>query len=251
MIFHPNVIIVGIGGCSRSGKTLLSKELINQFYNHIDINSEFSKISFSIHLDRYFNLEKIRKNQIKTIFGNSYGNWEFPGAIDWDIFYLDIQKKIKEIDYHIKNSSNPNTKGVLFIEGFLLFSPHLSNINEQNNYLNLYDYYIYICLDKTKAKERRMKTTRVPDDYYDCILWPEHIKYCSKYVDFFKNLKNNNKKFLIINGNKEYDIKSVSLCILKWMNICSNNIDNYIYNNLFIGYESQLNLLENNFSKYL
>ena len=27
-----------------------------------------------------------------------------------------------------------------------------------------------------------MRTTAVPEDYYDYILWPEHIKYCSKYV---------------------------------------------------------------------
>ena len=25
---HPNIIIVGIGGCSRSGKTSLAKELL-------------------------------------------------------------------------------------------------------------------------------------------------------------------------------------------------------------------------------
>ena len=66
----------------------------------------------------------------------------FLGAIDWDIFYSDIQKKIEEINININNS--PNKIGILFIEGFLLFSPLLSNPNENNNYLNLFDYYIYI-----------------------------------------------------------------------------------------------------------
>ena len=148
---------------------------------------------------------------------------------------------------NIKSSSNPNKKGILFIEGFLLFSPWLSNPNDQNNYLNLFDYYIYICLDKSIAKERRMKTTRVPEDYYDYILWPEHIKYCSQYVNFFKNKKYSDKNVLIIDGNKEYNPKSVALCILKWMNICKSSIDKYIYNSLFIAFDNQLNLLEKNF----
>jgi len=247
MITHPNVIIVGIGGCSRSGKTLLTKELLNQFNNTLEINPEFAKISSSLHLDRYFNLGKIRSSPIKTNLGNTFGNWEFPGAIDWDIFYSDIKKKIEEMNESIKNSSNPNKKGIIFIEGFLLFSPWLSNSNEQNNYLNLFDYYIYICLNKSIAKERRMRTTRVPEDYYDCILWPEHIKYCSQYVNFFKNKKFSDKNVLIIDGNKEYNEKAVALCILKWMNICKSSIDNYIYNNLFIAFDAQLNLLEKNF----
>ena len=249
-MIHSNIIIVGIGGCSRSGKTMLTKELINQFNNYLDINSELSNIfCSSIHLDRYFNIEKIRNNQIKTNLGNSYGNWEFPGAIDWDIFYYDIQKKIKEMNEKIKNNTNQNKKGILFIEGFLLFSPYLSNKYEENNYLNLFDYYIYICLDKSIAKERRMKTKSVPEDYYDCILWPEHIKYCSKYLNFFKNQKNSNKNILIIDGNKEFNQKSVALCILKWMNFSIKNVDNYIYKNLFISFDEQLNLLEKNFLK--
>ena len=144
MILHPNIIIVGIGGCSRSGKTTLTKELIDQFNNISNINSEFTKISSSLHLDRYFNIKKIRNNIIKTNFGNLYENWEFPGALDWDDFFSDIKKTIKEMNDKIKNSSNPNKKGILFIEGFLLFSPLLPNSYELNNYLNMFDYYIYM-----------------------------------------------------------------------------------------------------------
>ena len=245
---HPNVVIVGIGGCSRSGKTTLTKELLNQFNNLSFTDTDFTNISSSIHLDRYFNKQKIRKNRIRTNLGNSYGNWEFPGALDWDFFYADILDKIKEITQKIKISSNPQKKGILFIEGFLLFSPFLTNDNDKNNYLNLFDYYIYICLDKSIAKERRMKTTRVPEDYYDYILWPEHIKYCHKYIDFLTFQKQNNKNVLIIDGNKEYNVKSVALCILKWINAYKNNsYDNHIYNCLFTPFETQLSILKNNF----
>ena len=250
MNLHSNVIIIGIGGCSRCGKTVLTKELINQYKSLINKDSEFVDVISSIHLDRYFNISKIKRNAIKTNIGNLYGNWEFPGALDWDYFYLDIQKEINEINEKIKNSSFPYKKGILLIEGFLLFSPCMTNLNENSNYLNLFDYYIYICLDKSIAKERRMKTTTVPEDYYDSILWPEHIKYCSKYFNFFKEKKNSNKNILIIDGNMQYDPKIVSLCILKWVNAfkkCDINC-NEIFNKLFTPFEEQLNLLKKNFS---
>ena len=136
---------------------------------------------------------------------NSYANWEFPGSLNWDKFYLDIEEEIKNIDKKIKESPFPDKKGILIIEGFLLYSPLFSNEYYKSDYLDLFDYYIYICLDKSIAKARRMKTTRVPPDYYDFILWPEHIKNCSEYVKFFEDKKKDNKSFLIIDGNKQYD----------------------------------------------
>lgn len=248
MKLYQNVITIGIGGCSRSGKTVLTRELKNTYKSIIDKNSEFTDIFGSVHLDRYFNKSKIYKNYIRTNLGNGYGNWEFPGALDWDDFYADINKKLKEINDKIRNSSTPNKKGILFIEGFLLYSPLMADKNDEFNYLNLFDYYIYICLNKSIAKERRMKTTTVPDDYYECILWPEHLKYCSKYIDFFKNRSNKNN-ILIIDGNKKYNPNTVALCILKWIGAYkqSNNSINDFYNTLFTSFDKQINILENNF----
>ena len=249
MKLYPNVIVVGIGGCSRSGKTVLTKELMNVYKNIIDKNSEFTDIYASSHLDRYFNMTKINKNYIRTNLGNAYGNWEFPGALDWDDFYAEINKKLKEISDKIKNSSTPNKKGILFIEGFLLYSPLMTNKTDEKNYLNLFDYYIYICLNKSIAKERRMKSTTVPDDYYEYILWPEHIKYCSKYIDFFKNRSNKNN-ILIIDGNKQYNPYNVAICVLKWIGVYkqSNNSIDDLYNTLFTSFDKQINILQNNFN---
>ena len=248
---HSNVIVIGIGGCSRCGKTLLTRELKNQYKNIIDKNSEFTDIISSIHLDKYFDITKINKNIVKTDMGNSYRNWEFPGSLDWDQFYLDIQQEIKNINKKIKESPFPDKKGILIIEGFLLYSPLFSNDLDKYDYLNLFDYYIYICLDKSIAKERRMKTTRVASDYYDFILWPEHIKNCSGYVDFFEDEMYDNKNVLIIDGNKQYDSKKVAICILKWIKVlksCDNDC-NSLYNILFTPIEAQLNLLKKNFNK--
>ena len=150
------------------------------------------------------------------------------------------------------NNFGIDKKGILIIEGFLLFSPEMEKNNEENIYLNIFDYCIYICLDKIIAKERRMKTTKVASDYYDEILWPEHIKYCSKYINFFKYLKENNKKFLIIDGNKKYEIKDMAICILKWINFDINLIDiklNDIYEKMFVNLEEQIKLLEKHFAQ--
>ena len=246
---NENIIIIGICGCSRCGKTKLTKELIQQYINLNQLNINTYIHCSSIHLDKYFNREKISKNLIKTSKGHTYRNWEFPGALDWDDFLITINKQIKEMSENIKD----NKKGILIIEGYLLFSPEFEKYKEEvNNYLNIFDYYIYICLDKAIAKERRMKTTKVGNDYYDEILWPEHIKYCTKYIQFFKYLKENNKSILIIDGNKLYGIKDMALCILKWINIIEkleNDELNKLYNNLFTDFNIQMNLLEKHFSQ--
>ena len=246
---NENIIIIGICGCSRCGKTKLTKEIIQQYINLNQLNINTYIHCSSIHLDKYFNREKISKNLIKTSKGHTYRNWEFPGALDWDDFLIAVGKQIKEMSENIKD----NKKGILIIEGYLLFSPEFEKYKEEvNNYLNIFDYYIYICLDKAIAKERRMKTTKVGNDYYDEILWPEHIKYCTKYIQFFKYLKENNKNALIIDGNKLYGIKDMALCILKWINIIEkleNDELNKLYNNLFTDFNIQMNLLEKHFSQ--
>ena len=248
MSYNSNIIIIGIAGCSRCGKTILVKELINQYTKVNKNNSLFTDIYDVIHLDSYANYHKVMKNIVRTSHYNNYENWEFTGSLDWDIFYNDINKKVQDMNLKVKKSSNPHKKGVLFIEGFLLFSPLMSNSSNEINYLNMFDYYIYICLDKKIAKMRRMKTTTVPDDYYEEILWPEHIKNCSKYDEFLSYQKHkNNKNVLIIDGNKEYNPIDIALCILKWVNV-SNNINCNIYNSLFTSFDKQIELIKKNFS---
>ena len=55
---------------------------------------------------------------------------------------------------------------------------------------------------------------------------------------------------LIIDGNIEYDIKNLAVCILKWMNIIKDDklINKEIYNDIFISYEQQIYLIEDSLS---
>ena len=250
MNMNENIIIFGVGGCSRSGKTLLVNELINQYIN-LPKENNYSDIYEVMHLDDYASYQKVMSCRVKTSLGNVYGNWEYPGSIDWDAFYLNIKVKIKNINSKLQSSpQNKNKKATLILEGFLIFSPIMRKKQDEYDYLNIFDVLIFISLDKSIAKMRRMKTTSVPDDYYEEILWPEYIKNCSKYIEYFNQQKNNNKNVLIIDGNKEYNIKNLAICILKWMNIIKDDklINKEIYNDIFISYEQQIYLIEDNLS---
>ena len=248
MDIKGNILVIGIGGCSRSGKTLLVNELINQYkrLNKVNYSTDLCEV---MHLDDYASYQKVNANKFKTSLGNVYGNWEFPGSLNWDIFYTNIKIKLKDMNSKIQREPKyKNKKGILFIEGFLLFSPLMSKKTDESEYLNLFDVFIFICLDKSLAKMRRMKTTTVPEDYYEEILWPEYIKNCSKYIDYFTYQNNINHKILLtIDGNEEYDIKETAKCVLKKLNIVNIEIDNNIYNELFKPFYQQLNLIESSF----
>ena len=232
MNINGNIIVIGVGGCSRSGKTLLVNELINQ-YKKLSKTDNFSDIYEVLHLDDYASFFKVMSSRVETSLGNSYGNWEFPGSLNWDTFYQNIKAKLKIMNKKLQSTpQNKNKKGILI------------------EYLNIFDVFIFIALDKSIAKKRRMKTTSVPNDYYEEILWPEYIKNCSNYIEYFNQQKNNNKNVLIIDGNKEYDVKNLSICLLKWMNIINDDkiINTEIYKELFIPYDEQIYLIENSFS---
>ena len=187
MDIKENILVVGIGGCSRCGKTLLVNELINQ-YKKLNKANYLSDICEVMHLDDYASHHKVMMNKFTTSLGNTYGNWEFPGSLEWDIFYHNLKVKLKNMNSKIKRDSKyRNKKGILFLEGFLIFSPLMDKKSDENEYLNLFDVFIFISLDKSIAKMRRMKTTFVPDDYYEEILWPEYIlKEGNIFIYFFE-----------------------------------------------------------------
>ena len=56
MNIKENIIVIGVGGCSRSGKTLLVNELINQYKSLVKANN-FSNIYEVMHLDDYANYQ--------------------------------------------------------------------------------------------------------------------------------------------------------------------------------------------------
>ena len=133
---NEKIIIIGICGCSRCGKTKLTKELIQQYINLNQLNINTYIHCSSIHLDKYFNREKISKNLIKTSKGHTYRNWEFPGALDWDDFLITINKQIKEMSENIKD----NKKDIIINKGYQLFPQEIKKYKKEiNNNINNYN----------------------------------------------------------------------------------------------------------------
>ena len=118
MDIKENIIVIGIGGCSRSGKTVLASELINQ-YRKLSKTNYFSDICEVMDLDDYASYQKVMQNKVKTRLGNIYENWEFPGSLEWDSFYQNIKAKLKNMNLKLqRDNQNRNKKGILFLEGF-------------------------------------------------------------------------------------------------------------------------------------
>lgn len=93
---RKSVSVVGVCGPSGSGKSSLVNSLKSRFGATV------------IHMDRYFNSEKIRRE-----LGD---NWETPEGID-------IARCISDLRRAVERLENPNSLGqsVVIIEGFLLF----------------------------------------------------------------------------------------------------------------------------------
>ena len=62
MNMKENIIVIGIGGCSRSGKSLLASELINQ-YRKLSKTNYFSDICETMDLDDYASYQKVKQTK--------------------------------------------------------------------------------------------------------------------------------------------------------------------------------------------
>ena len=136
-------MIIGIGGCSNSGKSALALE-IKEFYS-----SEKAIVLCQDDFVKYRDfLTKI----------NGHINWELPSTI-----------KIKEYINAVREAEKQND--LVICEGLFAFWFDELNI--------LYDKMIYIEIDKTTFKERKqvdLRWGKEPGWYIEHI-WESHIKY--------------------------------------------------------------------------
>lgn len=151
-MYKKNIIHIGICGATRSGKTTLAENLIK--FLKADPNKLIS-------LDAYADINKAREYNY---------NWEIPEVHDWDRFSKDLDNP--------KNIINYNGKNYILSEGFLLFKQPLCH---------KFDKSIFIYITKKICKERRMKTTPVPNNYFENLLWPAYIKNNYHLAEWKKN----------------------------------------------------------------
>ena len=160
---------IGVCGATRSGKTTLCNNIIKY------LKSDEKHI---IHLDDYFSLELLYK------YNN---NWEIPEVIEWRYLLEDIENPKYIINYN-------NNKFVL-IEGFLLFKQPL---------VHKFNKSIFIYIPKEEAKKRRMETKRVPEDYYENLVWPNYLRNNYHLAKMKQNKdKMLGKDILVLDSTKE------------------------------------------------
>jgi uridine kinase len=166
-------MVIGIGGVSRSGKSMLSKFL----------KKHSNKNTIEIHLDEYpkhpgqwdifskypfFYLCKVHK-----LF-----DVEHPIAIDFNQMYYDILAARRENE-------------VVIVEGFL--ATYDARIK------NLFDKYIHITLSKDIFTQRRIQDFRC-NLWYANHVWKSFMKHGNNYSDL---------NHIVINGDKGIDVQAV------------------------------------------
>jgi uridine kinase len=142
------VIVIGIGGISRSGKTSMTNKL-KEVLNPIDI--------FGI--DDY-GIGPIRKFDENI---NDYiDDWESPEVVNLDKYYLDL-KNLKE-----NTLVKDNEIKYILVEGYLLYN--------REDITNLIDLKFNYFIDKEIARERRKNTKFYNSDYYfDEYIWNQYF----------------------------------------------------------------------------
>ena len=155
------VLVIGITGISRSGKSTLAKKLA-EFYNTKNV----------LYMDDFLVHKGILKTDNKWKNGTSpIADWEDPNCYDIDKFIY----KLEELKSNRNYTTNLNNN-IIIVEGFLLFS--------RKDVFDLVDYKIYIDIDKEVARERRKSTKFYHSDYY----FDEYI-----WKGFHNNLKQFNR----------------------------------------------------------
>lgn len=149
-----SIIIVGIAGATRSGKTSLIRALSNKY--DLGVGTLFCQ-------DTYF------KGELPIHKKTKYENWECPDALDSAKLEEDIFQARKALEKKIKKTKAYNRPHYIIVEGFLLF--------QRPTLTALFDKKVFLSVTKQICFERRMRTKAVPVKYFEELLWPHYVKY--------------------------------------------------------------------------
>ena len=190
------MIIIGVCGGTASGKSTLSKEIIN-FFNKREISTEY------LMLDNYYkDLRHLSKKQRVLV------NFDHPESIDFELFYqhlklLRIGKTVNTPTYcyktHLrKHNTIPAGKSdILVIDGlFILF---------KKNIRNFFDLTIFLDVSVDLRIKRRIKRDIVERgrkkldilERFEKMINPMHVKFVEPTKDYAK---------LIFKENTQHDL---------------------------------------------
>eukprot|EP01091_Cochliopodium_minus_P006040 TRINITY_DN15924_c0_g1_i1.p1 TRINITY_DN15924_c0_g1~~TRINITY_DN15924_c0_g1_i1.p1 ORF type:complete len:242 (-),score=57.16 TRINITY_DN15924_c0_g1_i1:303-1028(-) len=171
------VIILGIGGITASGKSTLASKLNEYFNNENTVNSEL------VHQDKYFKegdgqilMDKNIVDKYPESMKNKIYDTNSPQSINFEKFIEEIRKK----ELILKEKEG---RGILIVEGFLLWS--CSDVYNLFDLIYFFDIkpqedlpiMDYICERKWKRKYQNICTLKEFQEY-----WKLHPLPC--YLNF-------------------------------------------------------------------
>eukprot|EP01083_Nonionella_stella_P117938 351903_1 len=152
------VIVIGIGGATRSGKGTLARKLYKELGG--------KDVCYSLCQDYFFDR--------KVIYEELDGNWEDPRALNHDAYLSKINETIEKAKQCVLQATN--NKRYVILEGFLLF--------HDERLVELLDHKFWLEISKKTCHDRRMRTKTVPEIYFQKQLWPCYQMYRKRV---FKN----------------------------------------------------------------
>ncbi len=207
-------LVVGISGCSGSGKTFFIKQLQKALgAENITIISQ----------DNYYKTIDFQPKD-----ANNEVNFDTPEGIDYKHLWADIAalkagQSIQKKEYTFNNPAHKgkhltiNATKIIVVEGIFVF--HYNGISP------FLDYSIYIDVDKKTAFERRLKRDVRERNYT-----PENIEYqwynhvLPAYTEYLLPYKN--KCEYLVNDQSNYfgeAIKNISEALYKIIDINTKN----------------------------
>jgi len=155
--------LIGISGCSHSGKSTLSNSLKAHFessFCSLPIINKSRPRVLLLCQDRFFDPVWMRTQ--------SDDNWDTPGGLTHLELYRALKKHIDSGEFDI-----------IILEGFMaFFDPSLTA---------LFDVRFWIELDLATASSRRLQTQGMPVSYYEEVVWKNHLSY-KKHVKYMEYL---------------------------------------------------------------
>ncbi|KAG8190654.1 hypothetical protein JTE90_001264 [Oedothorax gibbosus] len=155
-------IVVGVSGCTNSGKTTLADALKEHFPGTVVINQDY-----------YFRSEDAKEHIV--IPELHHKNWEKLEAVDWDAMLAKLNE--------ILSSPTSHKNALLIVEGHIIFNhPELRKI---------FHKMYFLTLNRTECARRRSFRVYNPPDipgYFDMVVWPMYELNLKDVRDNFPNL---------------------------------------------------------------
>jgi len=169
------VIVIGLSGSSKSGKTSMCNSLLQ------DVGEERFRV---VHLDDFFDTRRTGVSVpfapetlgLKTVLKGfqligSRGNFDSPGSIAHETALSSCREALETLS----KVGTEVAPAVLAVDGHMsLFDPAL---------MDMFDLTLWLDVGLEEARRRRMASKKIPGEYYDKCLWPNYLEYRRKCLE--------------------------------------------------------------------